>query len=261
MEIDLVLAGSGVRFGAYFGGIKALEEMGYEVKRIIGSSGGAIAGGLYASGVSIDALINEYMRLDFKKFRKFRPFSKQIFTGIFSNCYVAERIDQITGGMQLKHAKIEFHATATDERRDVQIWNKDTAPDMSIGQAARMSAAFPFYYQRVRYGDSAYTDGGWMKNYAIDYFDEKERPVVGMRVTGNKKIRNLAWTPIGMGFNLFKAKLHQTEREDIHEAYWARTIQINTGDIPMMDFSLSKEDRETLIKSGYDYVKRYGGKL
>ena len=55
-KIALVLGGGGARGAAHVGVIKALEEMRIPVDYIVGTSMGALVGGLYASGMSSDEL-------------------------------------------------------------------------------------------------------------------------------------------------------------------------------------------------------------
>ena len=51
-DIDLVLSSSGVRAPCFIGAIDALKERGYNIRRIAGSSGGAIIAAGYALGMT-----------------------------------------------------------------------------------------------------------------------------------------------------------------------------------------------------------------
>ncbi len=55
-EVTLVLSGGGARGLAQIGSLKALEERGIPVSRIVGTSMGSIVGGFYASGYSLNVL-------------------------------------------------------------------------------------------------------------------------------------------------------------------------------------------------------------
>ena len=54
--VGLVLSGGGARGGAHVGVLRALEELGVSVDVIAGTSIGAIIGGFYASGMSVDEI-------------------------------------------------------------------------------------------------------------------------------------------------------------------------------------------------------------
>ena len=54
--IGLALSGGGARGGAHLGVLRALEELGVPVDVIAGTSVGAIIGGFYASGMTVDQI-------------------------------------------------------------------------------------------------------------------------------------------------------------------------------------------------------------
>ncbi|MCU0764426.1 MAG: patatin-like phospholipase family protein [Hydrogenophaga sp.] len=63
-RIGLVLSGGGARGLAHVGVLKALEQARVPVDFIVGTSMGAIIGGLYASGMNADELEREILALD-----------------------------------------------------------------------------------------------------------------------------------------------------------------------------------------------------
>jgi len=66
-SVGLVLSGGGARGLSHIGVIKALEENNIPIDYITGTSMGAIVGGLYASGYSIDEMIKLFKSEDFKQ--------------------------------------------------------------------------------------------------------------------------------------------------------------------------------------------------
>jgi NTE family protein len=63
-KIGLVLAGGGAKGAAHVGVLKVLEEMRVPVDFIAGTSMGSVVGGLYASGMSPQAIEQEIRRID-----------------------------------------------------------------------------------------------------------------------------------------------------------------------------------------------------
>jgi NTE family protein len=55
-KVGLVLSGGAARGLAHIGVLKALEEQGVRIDAIAGTSMGAVVGGLYASGYSVEEL-------------------------------------------------------------------------------------------------------------------------------------------------------------------------------------------------------------
>jgi len=65
-KVGLVLAGGGARGGAHVGVLKALEELRVPVDFIAGTSIGAIIGGFYASGMSVEEIETLIEELDWE---------------------------------------------------------------------------------------------------------------------------------------------------------------------------------------------------
>lgn len=63
-KIGLVLSGGGARGAAHIGVIEALEEMQIPIDCIVGTSMGAVIGGLYASGVPIEKIKKDFLAMD-----------------------------------------------------------------------------------------------------------------------------------------------------------------------------------------------------
>lgn len=63
-EVALVLSGGGAAGAAHVGVIRALEEAGIYADCVAGTSMGAIVGGLYASGMSVDRMEEEVRNID-----------------------------------------------------------------------------------------------------------------------------------------------------------------------------------------------------
>ncbi|MCK5880197.1 MAG: patatin-like phospholipase family protein, partial [Holophagae bacterium] len=66
-RIGLVLSGGGARGAAHIGVLKALEQLNIPIDAIVGTSGGALAGGLYASGMSPDEIQHLLLSTDWEK--------------------------------------------------------------------------------------------------------------------------------------------------------------------------------------------------
>ncbi|MGO3507289.1 MAG: patatin-like phospholipase family protein, partial [Brachybacterium tyrofermentans] len=67
-RVDLVLEGGGVKGIALAGAIEVLEERGYRVNRVAGSSAGAIVGALITAGVSGTQLARILRKTDYTRF-------------------------------------------------------------------------------------------------------------------------------------------------------------------------------------------------
>ncbi len=66
-KIGLVLSGGGARGAAHIGVIQALEEMNVPIDMIVGTSMGAVIGGLYASGVPINKIEYDFSAINWEQ--------------------------------------------------------------------------------------------------------------------------------------------------------------------------------------------------
>ena len=65
-RIGVALSGSGVLLGAHIGALKAVEQAGFTVAEIAGTSGGAVIAASYAAGLDIAAMETLYLEADFR---------------------------------------------------------------------------------------------------------------------------------------------------------------------------------------------------
>jgi len=77
-RIGLVLSGGGARGAAHVGVLKALEEMHVPVDAIVGTSMGAVVGGLYASGMSAADIEKLMSSIDWQDAFRDRPSRKDL---------------------------------------------------------------------------------------------------------------------------------------------------------------------------------------
>ncbi|MGP5376902.1 patatin-like phospholipase family protein, partial [Brachybacterium alimentarium] len=68
-RVDLVLEGGGVKGIALAGAIEVLEERGYRVNRVAGSSAGSIAGALVTADIPASTLVQILRETDYRMFQ------------------------------------------------------------------------------------------------------------------------------------------------------------------------------------------------
>ena len=98
-KIGLVLSGGGAKGFAHVGVLKVLEQNGIVPDIVVGTSMGSIVGGLYASGLSVDQLIDES-----KKFKLVNITDINVFNlmkeGIVAGNKLMRYIDKISNMIQ-----------------------------------------------------------------------------------------------------------------------------------------------------------------
>ncbi|MDR2109929.1 MAG: patatin-like phospholipase family protein [Spirochaetaceae bacterium] len=198
----LVLSGGGARGLAHVGVLNALAEMGVpEPSLVVGTSMGAIIGGLYACGMSPGEMIHFVLEefditeyLDSFVFRINGPMGKvfrfgQILgslatrTGIDSGQQIMELLEDLTGGKTFGETKMPFRCNAVDLSRGREV----VISSGSIARAIRASMSFPAFFEPLPEGDMYLVDGGLADNLPVHIArDEGYRRILAVDV-GNFK--------------------------------------------------------------------------
>ncbi len=109
-EIVLALGGGGLRGVAHLGVFRCLEDHGYQIKGIAGTSAGSLAGGVYAAGASLDSirehLVMLFMKPDFRR----EDNSKFALLGMQG---IHDLLMDLIGDQRIESLAIPFAAVAT----------------------------------------------------------------------------------------------------------------------------------------------------
>ena len=194
-KIGLVLSGGGARGVAHIGVLKALEQLHVPVDCIAGTSMGAVVGGLYASGMSPDAMEHwfddadwRYLLSDsppretrsFREKERDRRLNQNLEIGISRTGDVQLPVGFISGQKLLANLReltlpvrdihdfdrlpIPFRAIATDlQTGEKVVLGKGNLPD-----AMRASMAVPGIFTPYEMNGRSLVDGGLSSNLPIE---------------------------------------------------------------------------------------------
>lgn len=152
--VSLVLGSGGARGIAHIGIIRCLEDKGYTIRTISGSSIGALIGGFYAAG-KLDAYQQWVSALE-------RPDVLRLLDlsfnggGLFKGHKIMEVLKKLVGDAQIEDLPIDFTAVAVDIERQKEIWFTDG----SLFEAIRASIAIPSVFRPHTYRGMMLVDGG-----------------------------------------------------------------------------------------------------
>ncbi|MEE4173686.1 MAG: patatin-like phospholipase family protein [Xanthomonadales bacterium] len=152
-RISLVLGSGGARGHAHLGVIRALEEQGFRIRNLAGTSMGAVIGGIYAAG-ALDTYQEWAYRLEVGDVVKLLDFSFR--GGVFKGERVFEVLGELIGHRQIEQLSTGFVAVATDIDAQREIWLNSG----SLFQAVRASSAVPGVFAPVRIAGRTLVDGG-----------------------------------------------------------------------------------------------------
>jgi len=215
-KVGLVLSGGGPRGVTHIGVLKALEENDIPVDYIVGTSMGAIVGGLYASGYSPDK-IQELItspelvswlagRFDpdyYYYFKQMNPTASwQIFKITYDSIFRAQLPTNIVAPYEMDFGFLELFAgvsaAAGNNYDSLLVPFRCIASDIAsneavvlksgqIEKAIRASMTFPFYFKPVKIDGKLMFDGGMYNNFPVDILNSEFNPdvVIGVKAASN----------------------------------------------------------------------------
>jgi len=284
MLIDGVFSGGGLKGFALVGAYQVLEEKGYQFQRVAGTSAGAILASFIAAGFSgkeIEEMLDDldvptlldprktiiplpsmkwfllYWRLGLYKGKALENWflEKLALKGIYTFSDLPEGSLKLVASDLTNGRMIVF----PDDLARYGI----SAESFPIARALRMSCGIPFFFEPVKLNDSIVVDGGVLSNFPMWIFDDvegrKERPVLGMRLSGNPEEKR--GRKINNGLNLFEA-LFSTMKNAHDEKYISRKHEKNIIFISVTgqsatQFDLNEESKEALIKKGRSNATKF----
>jgi len=191
----LVLSGGAARGLAHIGVLKALEEQGVQVDAIAGTSMGAVIGGLYAAGYSVDELEKLALELDWQQVlsddppREDIPFRRTqddrdflvkrklsfrddgslglplgVIQGQNLSLLLERLLVHASDTRDFDRLPIPFRAVATDIANDKKVIFRSG----HLPQAIRASMSIPAVFAPVELDGRLLVDGGMVDNIPMD---------------------------------------------------------------------------------------------
>jgi NTE family protein len=284
---NLVFEGGGVKGVAYGGALEILEQSQItpQIKRVAGTSAGAITATMVALGYTASEFIEIMMNLDFSKLEDGSDLGGPVriiehygwFKGDYFLNLMESYVEQKAGDGRATFSDLagnpnfkDLHVFGTDlTQQAVQEFSNQTTPDVAVADAVRISMSIPFFFEARNYAGNVYCDGGVLNNYPISAFDEQheaEDPE-----TGHTMLHRTP-NPESLGFHLdnldqppprpiknfrmcagsvFDALLNiQNILLKTNAGDERRTVFINDLGVKTTDFQLSDQTKWELIAQG-----------
>lgn len=160
-NVALVLSGGAARGMAHIGVIEELEERGYNITSVAGTSMGAMVGGIYASG-KLPEFKEWAVQLERHDMFRLVDFSFGG-NGLIKGEKVLTKIQEFVPDTPIENLPIPYSATAVDlKHREEVVFTKG-----SLFNAIRASIAIPSVFTPITHNDLVLVDGGVMNNLPI----------------------------------------------------------------------------------------------
>lgn len=150
-RVGLALGAGSARGLAHIGVLKVWEEEGLPLDLLVGTSMGAIIGGLYASGIDsrwLSRLVGPLTRLNWKDWGLGG-------LGLYKGDTIYQALKILTGGRSFAQTRLPLAVVATDLDRAEPF----VIQDGELALALRASAAVPLVFQPVYWQNRRLVDG------------------------------------------------------------------------------------------------------
>src|SRR5215813_2298906 len=162
-RIGLALSGGAARGIAHVGVLRALEENNIRIDAIAGASAGALIGGSYSAGISIDELVSMARTFRWRHTARF-SFSR---LGLQTNARMETFLRKHLPVTRFEDLKIRFAALAMDLHKGTAVVFRDEG---DLPFAIRASTCIPAVYTPVRDSQGRWlVDGGLVASLPISY--------------------------------------------------------------------------------------------
>ncbi|MFA6747939.1 MAG: patatin-like phospholipase family protein [Aminobacterium sp.] len=261
--VVLALSGGGTKGLAHIGVLQVLEEQNIPIAGIVGTSMGAIIGGLASSGYNGFELEEVVKNIDLSSLLSersspmFLPLGEREgssvpwisvvhhggvggYLGGLSGVKLLEKFSQMASRVQVVHFNelpIPFAAVATD----LETGAKVVLQSGSLASAMRASMAIPGLFEPWPVGGRLLVDGGLVSNLPVITAKElfPGYPVLAVDVTSSLRTRKELRTVVDVIDQSITVLTQQNVANEVKEADVLLTPQV--GKMPLFDASKAEE--------------------
>ncbi len=272
-----IFGGGAIRGFAYLGAMRALRELGVDVRGFAGSSVGAVFATYAAIGMDDCEMKDVFAAVNFDLFKDIQinlAKSFAISKGAFYLEWIRESIEKKFYGEDYDKGKND-PVTFKDVDSDLVvitsnlngctpfIFSKYTTPDFEIAQALKISTALPGLLEPFEFENSLLIDGDMMKSWPMWRVSNTLCPedcrVLEFRLEGGKN-----WDKVKNSIEFMNAvfcTLSNFATDYIKSVYQPKDkfdyIAIDTDKVLPVEFTLPEDKRHKLIEVGYTTTMKY----
>lgn len=240
MDITLALSGGGSRGVAHLGVLRALEQHGFRIRALAGTSIGAIVGAFYAFGYPTDEMESIFASVDLSRLLYGWPLVEG--PGLLGVRGVADFLRTHLGNRDIEDLNLPFAAIAVDleSRREI-ILKKGGVVDAVLG-----SMAVPGIFPPRDYPPYRLVDGGTLNPVPVSAARalSPSLPVVAVNLY---PLLDQPSTPISLPLSGPKTLIEQIARLNITQAFQIFAESIDIGQRQMTEMRLQMDRPDVLI--------------
>jgi len=152
--VSLALGSGGARGLAHIGVIQVLQEEGFQIGNIAGSSMGACVGGIYCAN-KLDMFTDWVLTLNRRETLRLMDFTMST-QGVIKGQKVLEHLKGMLGEIRIEDFDIPYTAVATDVKSKQEVWMRNG----DLYSVIRASSSIPTLMMPSKLGERILIDGG-----------------------------------------------------------------------------------------------------
>jgi len=259
IPISIALSGSGFLYPAHVGALVALNELGFDIMEIAGTSGGAIVGGLYAASKDLDWLTHIALHKDFSSFMSFNYLRLLFQYGLCPGHKVFDFLHSGTKGITFRDLELDLKIIATDTvKQNAFVFSKKTTPNLPVALAQRASSSVPIIFSPVKLDGKVLVDGGLSNDIPGTYLKgDNIRIAIDIDEISTGKHKTKGW--VAYGANLINSMLASSNRanDKLLASNFVRLISVTINNLSFLDNNLSAANKRYLFGLGRSAVHSY----
>lgn len=248
----LVVSGGGMKGVASLGAVSALRRAGAlkHVKTVVGTSAGALVAAALVTDRADLGLLDDFSASTYKPDIDLGRLLATF--GLDSGRHLNAWIEALLGHRrwtfrQLERAfgkRLVVCATNLSQRRP-EYFGPDTAPDMDVGLALRMSCTIPLYFAAVHHAGEVFVDGAVSDNFPLAWASD---------AFGARRVLGIAFQPRasnpGTSIEQYVGALLECSTRRHYDTGDRRVLLLDTGARSAFEFNMSRRDMKKLYLAG-----------
>ena len=248
-KIAVALGGGGAKGGSHIGVLRRLEEEGYEIAAIAGTSIGGFIGAIYAAGYSPDEIEAILSEVDQSKIYEIGRHSKPSLLGLGK---ISRWLDKTLGEKTFAEARIPCALTASDLNCNCEVTLKTGALKNAILATIAIPGVFPPYTMGERY----LVDGGVLNPVPVSVARmlAPKLPVVAVSLSTPLSPNSSFHLPVSFPSVVPSKIARQITQLKLSQAMNIFIQSIDLGSRAMTEFRLKNEPPDVLIRPNVEGI-------
>jgi predicted acylesterase/phospholipase RssA len=268
MYDTLVLSGASTKGIATLGSLQNLSDKGLivNIDKYVGTSAGAMICYLLAIGYSpIEIVVHVCTNQLLETMQHFNLVGMMHGSGATSFNVIQQHLEKMTidkigylptmADIKEKLGKVLIIVTYNLTQNKTEYLSSDTYPSLPCLSAIRMSCNLPLVFDKYKYGNDFYVDGGISDNFPIDMGDQIGKKILGIvMATENGAQDQSEPNVLELVYKLLFVPINQSVQYKIDKCSDRCTIiRLSYAKVPFFKVDLNASEKLEMFSYGYNH--------